>query len=64
MATFFWIVSALAIANAIRLIRKQAADKEARNNYARHVAKRGVALESGERAGYRRAAEHEWNSSR
>ena len=64
MATFFWIVAALAVFNAVRLIRNKAkkADTQARLNYERHIVdeQRRKAFGCGERAGHRRAAEHEW----
>lgn len=67
MATFFWIVAALAVFNAVRLIRNRAkrADQQARLNYERHLVdeQRRKAFGSfGERAGHRRAAEREWSS--
>lgn len=64
MAALFWIIAALAIANAVRLIRNKARndDVQARLNYERHVAdmRRTSYREPPQRAGHRRDNEFKW----
>jgi hypothetical protein len=61
VATFFYMVSALAAANAIRLAYKQRQDAKAEAAYELHKASQVKPVAHNvERAGEKRAAELEW----